>query len=93
MDEPLKEKTKNLRDRHRISSVQKLNKRIFEPSMDDPHKSVYKFVQKYCPSSIEYMTYIQLLIEYSKKFNNLEIKFSLFEADDVIAKIAKEENG
>jgi len=39
------------------------------------------------------MTYLQLLFEYSEKFNNIEIEFSLFEADDVIAKIAKKENG
>jgi len=93
MIEPSKENIKSKKKNEGIPSVQNLVNKIFNPSMNNPNKNYYYF-ERYCPSPIESMTYIQLLKEYSEKFPNLvEIKFSLFEADDDIVKIAKKENG
>jgi len=91
IDDPSKKGTKNSRDREKINSNEKLLKRIFNPNENDKNGSKYIYSGKYCPSPIEFKLFIQYLN--SKKNQKLEIKFSLFEADSYIAKLAKEENG
>jgi len=90
VDEPSKYKIKQKRNYSRIHSVKRMNDKIFNPSQDD---IVRRFLDKYSPYPVELMTYTQFLIKSSEKYDNLEIKFSLNEADIEIAKIAKNENG
>jgi len=45
------------------------------------------------PSPLAFMTFIQFLLDFGKLYDNIEIKFTLLEADSYIAELANKYNG
>ncbi|ORX85584.1 PIN domain-like protein [Anaeromyces robustus] len=86
---PLKEETEIQRRNEKINSINEFfNRILYSPKIGD--KNLPKMIS---PSSLVFMTYIQFLIDSSKLFKNVEVKFSVFEADAYISKLSTKFNG
>ncbi|ORY67901.1 hypothetical protein LY90DRAFT_667745 [Neocallimastix californiae] len=87
-------KLKKKRFENKFKSVYGLKEKIFKPDKEK-HNCIYKYkyFDKYCPSPIEFNTYIHYLYLKSKEEPKLELKFPSYEADRYMAKLAVEENG
>jgi len=86
---PLKAETELIRSNERINSVKNFYKYVISSAKPNGFNKPNMLF----PTPLILMTFIQILLDAEKLYDNLEIKFSLLEADAYISELANKYNG